>query len=570
MKITNLDKFKETFIRAENGDPTAQAGLKRTLQPTKEDSVEDIALKIKYFIRIFYRASLKYKDADFHREIDFTFAEQIYSFLQTGRPKYEGIIIIGFRESAKTTRVKMNQSYLTVYLRDMVDLINAVSDDGSSSSEFTMDMFNIFAFSRVARYYEVISNNYRRGKKESQTMSKFTTVDGVTYKATGSRKSKRGNVKVDIDDAGDIENKRPKEAIFDDIENETSVKSVAITNTIKDVMDATIDGLDQGQGFWIMLGNYLSLRGNVARMLKKYKNEPNVKIIMIPIHDSLKRPLWDAKYCATDKEQRELAEQGIYKVSIETLKRKSENFETEFLNNPKRSRVYFSTEIISYIDEESLISDEGRDDDGLLILQEPDPSCVYILSADSAKGVGKDQSSFTVYKTTGLRFEEVANFQSNTIKPEKFATYTANIATRYNTAFIIPENNYPGNEFIAFLRRIYKHIYFVMKGEDKEYGVNTNGKTKPEMFLKYKQFLSDKLLLIRSEALYSQIMEYPEDDVNTIKQKDGSGGHFDLLMSAVIGIYKASAISSEAKDEGSDKKAREVANDIFGEDDNNR
>ena len=525
MATVDKDKLKPVLAAAEKGDAESRAVVAKVLMPTKDDSVEDIYLKIRLFIRINYFGSLKYEDSPAHKEIDMTYAEQVHSYINKGVPQYEGLILIGYRESAKTTRVKMNQSYVTVYLKDLIDYINVVSEDGSSSAQFNMDMFNTFAFSKISLYYpNTISNDFARGKKESQTMSRFTTTDGVTYAASGSRKTKRGGVQVNIDDAGEIENKRPKLVVFDDIENEVTIKSPTLTQGIKAVMDATIDGLDQQTGFWILLGNYLSLRGNVNYFLKKYENNPRVKIIMIPIVDGEGTPTWPGKYVATDKEQLQLSEKGIQKVSIESIKRKSDNYDTEYLNNPSRSRVYFNDDALAGLDEEILIEEHERDEDGLIILREPEKSASYIVGLDAAKGNGGDEASFTVYKTTGLRFEEVANFKSNKMSPEKLAPYSVNIFNRYNHALVVPEENYPGNEYIAFLRPLYNNIYKVEKSDGEfRYGVNTNLKTKPEMFLHFKKLLLDELIKVRSRALYSQILEYPAQDLNVIKQKDNSG-----------------------------------------------
>jgi hypothetical protein len=379
-------------------------------------------------------------------------------------------------------------------------------------------------------------------------------------------------VQRDIDDSGEIEDKRPKQTIFDDIENETTVRSLTTTLSIKSVMDATIDGMDQMSGFWLLLGNYLSLRGNVARMIRKHFNNPKVKIIMIPIYDGIGNPTWPGKYVRTDAEEMEYAEKGIVRRSIESIERTSDNFTTEYLNDPKRSRVYFDDDMILPFDEEKLVPENQRDEEGLLVIEEPQPYAIYIVSEDSGKGVGEDETAFTVWKTTGLRFKEVANFKSKTIKPEDSATYTANIANRYNNALIIPENNFPGNEFIAFLRPIYNNIYKIQKGTDDdgkpvyEYGVNTNLKTKPEMFLHTKRLLKNRLVEICSRALYDQISEYPADDVQVVKYKDGSGGHFDLLMSAVIGLWKAGIISeSSAVSDQTDSRIKKVVNDVFAE-----
>lgn len=571
--MINREKFEPVIVAAEKGDAEAIAIVARVLTPEATDSIDEIYEKIRIFIRLMFYGSLKFEDSDDHKKIDRAYAEQVHSYLTTGRPRYHGMIIVGYRESAKTTRVKFNETYLTLYLKDLVDYTNVVSEDGSSSDQFNMDMFNTFAFSKVAKYYpNTISRETSNKKKESQTMSKFTTTTGVTYAASSARKSKRGAVQFDIDETGEVDSKRPKKTIFDDIENENTIRSITATQNIESVMNATIDGMDQIAGYWVLLGNYLSLRGNVARMLRKYADDDGVFILEIPILDNAGNVTWPGKYCRTDKEEQELAAQGIVRKSIETIQRNSDNFETEYLNNPKRSSVYFDDNVLGYIDEETLYGESMRTPEGLLIIQDALPNEVYVISADGAKGVGADQSTATVWKTSGLRFEEVANFKSNKIKPEEFAKFLTNLGQRFNNAIVIPENNYPGNEIIAFMRPLYNNIYRIEKGIDKdtneivyEYGVNTNLKTKPEMYLHAKRLFLDRLITVRSRALYLQLLEYPSDDIMTVTYRDGSGGHFDLLMSAVIGLWKAGHISIDRPAQVSDAKIARVVASVFAD-----
>lgn len=569
--MVNNEELKKIYIEAEKGNAKSIALIRELLRPRKDDSIDLIYEKLRIFQRIFFIDSFKYSDANFHKEIDRTYAEQIHSFLNYGKPRYNGVLIIGFRESAKTTKVKFNEVYLSCYLSDLIDSVNIISENETSSSQFTMDLFNILAFSKLNRYFgDIIAVENRSKKKESQTMTKFSTMTGVTFLSKPARITTRGTVKVDITDDGNVETKRPKKIIFDDIENENTIRSFAITEQIYQTMNASIDGLDQIIGSFTILGNYLSLRGNIAKFLRKYKDDENVKIINIPILDDEGNPTWLDKYCRTNKEASDLLKKGIVKKSIEQIQKDSDNFQTEYMNNPSRSLVYFEDELVKPLDNGNLVRESNRDEYGLLTIEEPDNKSVYIISVDCAKGVGGDQSAFVITKINGIRYKEVANFKSNKVSPENLAPYCANIATKYNMALIIPENNYPGNEFIAFLTPIYKNIFKrVVKKDERgidiyEYGVNTNPKTKPEMILFLKRILKDKLFEASSQILYDQISEYPADDVHTIKQKDGSGGHFDLFMSFIIGIANAGFISEKtASDEMVDKIYESQIDKIF-------
>jgi hypothetical protein len=569
--MINKEQLKEVMFEAEKGDIESIAIVREVLRPLKSETVDEILEKIRIFSRLIFLDSMKYKDAYCHEQIDRAYAEQIHSILNRGRPKYTGIIIIGYRESAKTTRVKFNETYMSLYIGDIMDSINVVSENGKSSSQFNMDMFNVLAFSKVAKYFpNTIAQNLTK-KKESQTMAKFTTTTGVTYSATSARQSNRGNVKMDIDDNSEVNTKRPKKVIFDDIENETTILSFVHSDHILSVANASIDGLDQILGFWMLLGNYISLRRNIAKFLNKYRDDPNVLIITIPILDGAGNVTWPDKYCRTDAEEIEWFEKGITKKSIETIQRDSDNFQIEYMNNPKRSLVYFDDVCLSGFNEEGLVKESRRDDKGYLELEEPNSEDVYVISVDVATGLGKDESSFTVTKISGIRYEEVANFKSKVMRPENLASYSSNIGRRYNNALIIPENNYPGNEFIAFLLPIYHNIYIDSLDKDGKpvYGINTNMKTKPEMFLNAKKVFKNKLYTVRSQALYNQIAEYPDSDIHEVKQRDGSGGHFDLLMSAVIGIWKAVTKVLEKQNDGAiDKLIKKTVDSVFREEGN--
>lgn len=562
----NRKLLLEALTKAEMGDDLSMKTIVEVMRPKATDSAERIVEKINLFTRLVFKKSLAYKDSEDHKKIVYFYAEQIKSLLERGIPKYKGAIIYGFRESAKTAKVKFCQCYMICYLHEIMDLTNVVSEASQMSTKFIMDIYNVLLASRIDRYFGdmITKSKSKNDKKEHQAMSRFTTTNGVTYNATSARNTMRGDTKMDVTDK-EVDAARPKQTIFDDIESENTLNSMALTEQIGRVMDATIAGLDQSCGWWVFLGNYLSLRGNVAKFINKYADDESVFKLGIPILDPNGDPTWPSKYVATDKEQAELAEKGIYKVSVETIERNSDNFNVEFMNLPGRASVYFDDKCMEGLPDDDLVSETKRDPKThILTIEEPEAGGTYIISADSAKGVAKDESSYTVIRTDDSRYEEVETFRDNRTRPEQFAGILASAGRRYNNALIIPENNYPGNETIAFLRPIYNNIYHVETKDGKEYGINTNVKTKPEMFLATKKILKSKLLTVRSRALHRQISEYPSSEVTTVRQKDDNGGHFDLLMSLAIGLWKAGTISANHEtDEGIDELLDSIMDDVY-------
>ena len=163
--MINKEKLKEIVIEAETGNEESLAVVREVLRPLKTDTVDQIMEKQHLFIRLIFINSLTYADSPDHKKIDRAYAEQILSYLNTGRPKYKGMAFIGYRESAKTSRVKFNECYLTLYLEGIIDFTTVVSEDGTNADQFNMDMFNTLAFSRISQYYPNIISLEQKKKK---------------------------------------------------------------------------------------------------------------------------------------------------------------------------------------------------------------------------------------------------------------------------------------------------------------------------------------------------------------------------------------------------------------------
>lgn len=74
---------------------------------------------------------------------------------------------------------------------------------------------------------------------------------------------------------------------------------------------------------------------------------------------------------------------------------------------------------------------------------------MYIAGADVALGVGSDYSVLVIYDIeTG---EQVYQFRSNTISPDRFAARTAETCRKFNTAYLNPERNATGYLFLQTL-----------------------------------------------------------------------------------------------------------------------
>lgn len=80
------------------------------------------------------------------------------------------------------------------------------------------------------------------------------------------------------------------------------------------------------------------------------------------------------------------------------------------------------------------------------LYSEPKDEHVYVTIVDTARGVGKDYSAFVVMDVTNLPYKVVAKYRSNDIKPEMYSYVVKDVASKFNTSYILCEVNDIGNQ----------------------------------------------------------------------------------------------------------------------------
>ena len=92
-----------------------------------------------------------------------------------------------------------------------------------------------------------------------------------------------------------------------------------------------------------------------------------------------------------------------------------------------------------------------RKNRGLDIFTEPEDDHTYVLTADVARGVGKDYSAFIVFDTTSFPYKVVAKYRDNEIKPMVFPSIIERVAKSYNKAHVLIEVNDIGDQVASIL-----------------------------------------------------------------------------------------------------------------------
>ena len=152
------------------------------------------------------------------------------------------------------------------------------------------------------------------------------------------------------------------------------------------------------------------------------------------------------------------------------------------------------------------------------IWHEPQDSLEYIAVADVARGDGSDFSVVQIVEVRSMT--QVAEYQGK-ITPDQFAPLLYNIATEYNDALLIIENNSLGIGVLSRLQEMeYKNLYYSVKSTH-EYvdeltaqsiggvpGFTMSMKTRPLVIAKLEEFVRNKLIKIKSARLVNEIKTF--------------------------------------------------------------
>jgi hypothetical protein len=208
-----------------------------------------------------------------------------------------------------------------------------------------------------------------------------------------------------------------------------------------------------------------------------------------------------------------------------------------------------SSEMIDCL-EQGVIEPISREhwDRGLSIWWNPQSNKRYFISADVARGDGKDYSACHVWDIDTM--DQCAEYYGK-IPVEEYAKLMVDLGHRYNNAMLVIENNSIGLACLEHVRLLgYENVYYSMKGDEKAgQSVNTtwgppNGdlvigfvmspKTRPLVMSKLEEYIRNRLMFVRSKRLIAEL--------RTFIWKDGKpqamrGYNDDLVLSAGIGCW---------------------------------
>ena len=171
---------------------------------------------------------------------------------------------------------------------------------------------------------------------------------------------------------------------------------------------------------------------------------------------------------------------------------------------------------------------------------------LYILVADTARGIGGDYSAFVVYNVTTMPYKVVATYKNNTITPLLFPNVINQFARLYNNAYVCVEVNDVGQQIADILYREleYEHMVFTqMRGRQGQQlsqgfggtalslGVRTTKQVKRIGCTNFKAMVEADQLIIEDTNIINELYTFVESGESYAAEE---GSHDDLAMCCVI------------------------------------
>ena len=184
-------------------------------------------------------------------------------------------------------------------------------------------------------------------------------------------------------------------------------------------------------------------------------------------------------------------------------------------------------------------------DRNFYIWEKFNPENSYLLTADVARGDGKDYSVFHVIDVTNMR--QVAEYQG---KPELdfFAQMLYDAGNSYGECMLVVENNNVGYSVLTKLIEMeYNNLYYSIKSTHEyveQYvaeqrsnsvaGFTTSMKTRPLIIAKLEEFIRNGLINLSSQRLLEEIKTFVW---NNGKPEAMRGYNDDLVMALAIACW---------------------------------
>lgn len=212
----------------------------------------------------------------------------------------------------------------------------------------------------------------------------------------------------------------------------------------------------------------------------------------------------------------------------------NQEFETEFLGSA--GTLISSSKLKSMTYMQPIFQDE----DGFKMYYKPMKGHSYIMTIDTAEGLGLDSHSIVVFDVTQTPYQQVAVYKNSYLEPLLLPDIAISIANKYNEAFIMVELNHMGSEIAntLYIDLEYENVMFTtMNGRNGQqmgggfagktnFGLKSTPQSKRISCSLVKTLIESDQLIINDFDTYSEFTTFVRDK-NTYNAEEGH--HDDLV-----------------------------------------
>lgn len=176
---------------------------------------------------------------------------------------------------------------------------------------------------------------------------------------------------------------------------------------------------------------------------------------------------------------------------------------------------------------------------------DPEPGHTYVMTVDTAHGVGLDYSAFCVFDVTKFPYRIAAKYRSNTASPMFFPEIISRTGMLYNEAYVLAETNDIGMAMVEALQRDleYTNILSTVSkgrigqklgqgfGQRSMFGVKMTKQVKSIGCSNIKDIIEDDKLIVEDYEIIQELFTFVSKKLSYEAEE---GHHDDLVMTLVL------------------------------------
>lgn len=182
------------------------------------------------------------------------------------------------------------------------------------------------------------------------------------------------------------------------------------------------------------------------------------------------------------------------------------------------------------------------------LFEKPKPDSTYLLTVDTARGLGLDYSAFIVLDITEMPYKVCLTYRNNRIEPYIFPDFVKQFAEHYNNALVLIETNDMGQSVADILYKDleYENVLATMPiknsitisggfSKNSQLGCRTTKLTKRTGCASLKSIVENNKIVLNDFNIIYELMRFVSNNKDSYAAEEGTND--DLVMCLVIAAW---------------------------------